>query len=108
MKRYIMILAVFAFATAASAQQMGHMQHMQKDTTPKKAPPHDHAKMMAEMQHDTTKLSMGMTSQFSLDLPMNRDGFGYLMGTRRNTDVYVHGAWQKMDANVPWKFFCAV
>jgi hypothetical protein len=76
MKRYIMILAVFAFATAASAQQMGHMQHMQKDTTPKKAPPHDHAKMMAEMQHDTTKLSMGMTSQFSLDLPMNRDGSG--------------------------------
>ena len=77
MKRYIMILAVLVFAATANAQQMDHMQHMQKDTIPrKKTPPHDHAKMMAEMQHDTTKHSMGMTSQFSLDLPMNRDGSG--------------------------------
>jgi hypothetical protein len=61
-------------ASAAYAQQMGHMQHMQKDTT-KQMMHHDHMKMMADMQHDTSKQMM-MTSQFSLDLPMNRDGSG--------------------------------
>jgi hypothetical protein len=74
MKAYILILTMLITGTAAHAQQMDHMQHMNKDTT-KKAPPHDHAKMMAEMQHDTAH-HMSMTSQFSLDLPMNRDGSG--------------------------------
>jgi hypothetical protein len=77
MKAYILILTMLITAAAAHAQQMDHMQHMNKDTT-KKAPPHDHAKMMAEMQRvnkDTTH-HMSMTSQFSLDLPMNRDGSG--------------------------------
>lgn len=75
MKKYIAILFVLIISFAANAQQMDQMQHTQKDTT-KKAMPHDHAKMMAEMQHDTTRHSMSMTSQFSLDLPMNRDGSG--------------------------------
>ncbi|MGY4537422.1 hypothetical protein ACVW0P_001841 [Mucilaginibacter sp. UYNi724] len=75
MKKYITILFVLIISFAANAQQMDHMQHTQKDTT-KKAMPHDHAKMMAEMQHDTTRHSMSMTSQFSLDLPMNRDASG--------------------------------
>jgi hypothetical protein len=77
MKAYILILSVLITAAAAQAQQTDHMQHMNKDTT-KKVPPHDHAKMMAEMQRmnkDTTH-HMSMTSQFSLDLPMNRDGSG--------------------------------
>jgi hypothetical protein len=75
MNRYMMIIAVLVLATTARAQQMGEMQHMQKDTS-QKPPKHDHAKMMAEMQHDTTHHNMAMTSQFSLDLPMNRDGSG--------------------------------
>jgi hypothetical protein len=49
MKAYILILTVLITAAAAQAQQTDHMQHMKKDTT-KKVPPHDHAKMMAEMQ----------------------------------------------------------
>lgn len=57
------------------AQQMGNMQHMKSDTT-KKTPMHHHI-MMKGMDHDTAKHTMGMmTSQFSLDLPMNRDGSG--------------------------------
>ncbi len=75
MKIYLTILALLVLAITAQAQQMDHMQHMQNDTT-KKPMKHDHAKMMAEMQHDTTKHSMSMTSQFSLDLPMSRDGSG--------------------------------
>jgi hypothetical protein len=77
MKAYILILSVLITAAAAHAQQTDHMQHMNKDTT-KKVPPHDHAKMMAEMQrmNKDTAHHMSMTSQFSLDLPMNRDGSG--------------------------------
>ncbi len=58
------------------AQDMNHMQHMQKDTAAKKPIKHDHAAMMKNMQHDTTHKMGMMTSQFSLDLPMNRDGSG--------------------------------
>ncbi|MCO5935532.1 hypothetical protein NAF17_08270 [Mucilaginibacter sp. RB4R14] len=75
MKIYLVILALLVWAITANAQQMDHMQHMQTDTT-KKHMKHDQAKMMAEMQHDTTKHNMSMTSQFSLDLPMSRDGSG--------------------------------
>ncbi len=45
-------------AITSEAQDMDHAQHKQK-----------------ESQHDTLKHSV-MTSQFSLDLPMNRDGSG--------------------------------
>jgi len=72
MKRYITLFITLIVSIPAMAQQMDHMQH---DTT-KKAPPHDHAKMMAEMKQDTMQHSMRMNSQFSLDLPMNRDGSG--------------------------------
>lgn len=72
MKRYITLFITLIVGIPAMAQQMDHMQH---DTT-KKAPPHDHAKMMAEMKRDTMQHSMRMNSQFSLDLPMNRDGSG--------------------------------
>ncbi|MFA6088149.1 hypothetical protein [Mucilaginibacter sp.] len=75
MKKHI-LLAVILMLTAATtyAQQMDHKQHMQKDTVPKKPMKHDH---MQGMQHDTTKHKMNvMTSQFSLDLLMNRDGSG--------------------------------
>jgi hypothetical protein len=74
MKKYILILILAVSGSAAFAQD--HMQHMQQDTT-KKPMKHDHAQMMREMQHDTTPHTMNMmTSQFSLDLPMNRDGSG--------------------------------
>lgn len=63
-------------ALATHAQDMGNMQHMQKDTGQKKPMKHDHAAMMKKMQHDTTHKMGMMTSQFSLDLPMNRDGSG--------------------------------
>jgi hypothetical protein len=72
MKKYIALFVVLLMAYTAIAQQMDHMHH---DTTAKKPAPHDHAKMMAEMDKDTTH-HMSMTSQFSLDLPMNRDGSG--------------------------------
>lgn len=76
MKKYLFMIAVLMMARAIHAQDMDHMQHTKKDTD--KTAPHDHAKMMREMQqHDTTQHKMGMmTSQFSLDLPMNRDGSG--------------------------------
>jgi hypothetical protein len=75
MKFYISIIYTLLFiTTAASAQD--HMRHMQADTT-KKPMKHDHAKMMMDMQHDTSHHAMNMmTSQFSRDLPMNRDGSG--------------------------------
>jgi hypothetical protein len=69
MKSYIILLVMLTAASAVSAQQM------HKDTATIRPMPHDHAKMMAGMQHDTTH-HMSMTSQFSLDLPMNRDGSG--------------------------------
>jgi hypothetical protein len=76
MKIYI-ILALLVCAVVARAQQPEHTRQMQMDTIPKNTmPPHDHAKMMAAMKHDTTHHIMRMTSQFSLDLPMNRDGSG--------------------------------
>ena len=71
MKFYILILLLGLYGPAAFAQD-----HMQHDTT-KKPMKHDHAQMMRDMQHDTTPHTMNMmTSQFSLDLPMNRDGSG--------------------------------
>ncbi|MBB5396957.1 hypothetical protein [Mucilaginibacter sp. AK015] len=71
MKNYITLFGMLMLAVNVNAQQMDHMQH---DNT-KNAKPHDHAKMMAAMGNDTTRY-MGMSSQFSLDLPMNRDGSG--------------------------------
>ncbi|GGH11498.1 hypothetical protein [Mucilaginibacter phyllosphaerae] len=71
MKKYISLLMMLTAAIYTTAQQI---HPMQKDTS-EKHPPHNHAKMMA-MQHDTTRHNMTMTSQFSLDLPMNRDGSG--------------------------------
>jgi hypothetical protein len=76
MKKYIVTIAMLFAMLAAHAQDMGHMQHMQKDTVAKKPMKHDHAAMMKNMQHDTTHKMGMMTSQFSLDLPMNRDGSG--------------------------------
>jgi hypothetical protein len=76
MKKYILTIAIFFAVLATHAQDMGHMQHMQKDTAAKKPMKHDHAAMMKAMQHDTTHKMGMMTSQFSLDLPMNRDGSG--------------------------------
>jgi hypothetical protein len=76
MKKYILAIAVILFALALRAQDMNHMQHMQKDTAAKKTMQHDHAAMMRNMQHDTTHKMGMMTSQFSLGLPMNRDGSG--------------------------------
>ncbi|RYU89520.1 hypothetical protein EWM62_14470 [Mucilaginibacter terrigena] len=72
MKIYLLTLCLLIMAITAKAQQMDHMEH---NSTTKKAAPHDHAKMMAETQRDTTH-HMSMSSQFSLDLPMNRDGSG--------------------------------
>jgi hypothetical protein len=71
MKKYILILLLAVSGSAVFAQDQ-----MQQDTT-KKPMKHDHAQMMRDMQHDTTQHTMNrMTSQFSLDLPMNRDGSG--------------------------------
>ena len=77
MKKYILLAVMLILTVAATnAQQTGHLQHMQKDTTTKKAMKHDHMQM-EHMQHDTAQHQMNvMTSQFSLDLPMNRDGSG--------------------------------
>jgi hypothetical protein len=77
MKKHILFIFMLMITAAATyAQQMDHMQHMQKDTTPKKPMKHDHMQMEG-MYHDTSKHKMNMmTSQFSLDLPMNRDGSG--------------------------------
>jgi hypothetical protein len=77
MKKHILFIFMLMITAAATyAQQMDQMQHMQKDTTPKKPMKHDHMQM-EDMQHDTIKHKMNMmTSQFSLDLPMNRDGSG--------------------------------
>jgi hypothetical protein len=36
MKKYILTMAVAMASLATYAQDMSHMQHMQKDTTPKK------------------------------------------------------------------------
>ncbi|OOQ60603.1 hypothetical protein [Mucilaginibacter pedocola] len=76
MKKYILFIALSLFVITAGAQDMNHMQHMQHDTAAKKPMQHDHAAMMRNMQHDTTHKMGMMTSQFSLDLPMNRDGSG--------------------------------
>ncbi|RWY55872.1 hypothetical protein [Mucilaginibacter gilvus] len=76
MKKNILIIASLFAMLATHAQDMGNMQHMQKDTAAKKLMKHDHAAMMKNMQHDTTHKMTMMTSQFSLDLPMNRDGSG--------------------------------
>jgi hypothetical protein len=75
MKTYMLLIAALITATAAKAQQMGQMQHMHHDTTVKKPVPHKHAKMTTQMDADTTR-AMTMNSQFSLDLPMSRDGSG--------------------------------
>ncbi|RFZ83160.1 hypothetical protein DYU05_13510 [Mucilaginibacter terrenus] len=80
MNRYIVLLLLCAWALTANAQNMEHMQHMKHDTTtnkpaPKKAMQHDHMHMPGMAHADTAKHMM-MSSQFSLDLPMNRDGSG--------------------------------
>lgn len=75
MKKYILMMAISVITAAVQAQDMSHMQHMKKDTTAKKPMQHDHAAMM-RMQQDTTHKMGMMSSQFSLDLPMNRDGSG--------------------------------
>lgn len=74
MKQYILTIALSIFIMAAKGQDMGNM-HMQTDSA-KKPMKHDHAAMMKAMKHDTTHKMGTMTSQFSLDLPMNRDGSG--------------------------------
>jgi hypothetical protein len=93
---------------AAQAQDMSHMQHMQKDTGAKKPMKHDHAAMMKNMQHDTTHKMGMMTSQFSLDLPMNRDGSG-TSWVPDETPMYmymIHGKkWMHM---VHGSVFCAI
>jgi hypothetical protein len=75
MKTYMLLIAALITATAVKAQQMGEMQHMHHDTTVKKPVPHNHAKMTTQMDADTMR-AMTMNSQFSLDLPMSRDGSG--------------------------------
>jgi hypothetical protein len=76
MKRHISIVLIMLLCYAAAfAQHEGHMQYMQNDTA-KKSQKHDHMNMPG-MNHDTTMHGMHMmTSQHSLDLPMNRDGSG--------------------------------
>lgn len=75
MKHLPIIILLLVGSTALA--QTNHMQHMKTDSAAhKQTMPHDHAKMMADMQHDTTKHMMMMNSQFSRDLPMNRDGSG--------------------------------
>jgi hypothetical protein len=72
---YIIIAFVLAGPLSASAQKMD----MAKDTT-KKPKPHTHMMNGMEMNDaDMMKMDMGsmkMNSQFSLDVPMNRDGSG--------------------------------
>lgn len=76
MKRIFALLYTLLVTASAIAQHTDHMQRMQADTA-KKQPAHDH-KQMAGMQHDTTHYQMGMSmsSLYSLDLPMNRNGSG--------------------------------
>src|SRR3954464_790675 len=77
MKKHILLIVMLMITAAATySQQMDHMQHVQKDTAVKGPMKHDHMQM-EDMQDDTSKHKMDMmTSQFSLDLPMNRDGSG--------------------------------
>jgi Ni/Co efflux regulator RcnB len=108
MKKHILLVAALATTLATMAQHMNHMQHMQKDTTAKKPMKHDHAAMMKNMQHDTTRKMGMMTSQFSLDLPMNRDGSG-TSWVPDETPMYmymIHGKkWMHM---VSWQRFFAL
>jgi hypothetical protein len=76
MKAYYIIIAILLSGSiSALAQKMD----MTKDTT-KKAKPHTHMMNGVEMNDaDMMKMDMGamkMNSQFSLDVPMNRDGSG--------------------------------
>jgi hypothetical protein len=53
MKKHILFIFMLMITAAATyAQQMNQMQHMQKDTTPKKPMKHDHMQMEG-MYHDT-------------------------------------------------------
>jgi hypothetical protein len=74
MKKYFLIMVVGLFsAQSLYAQQM----HMATDTAKKKAQPMKMGDMdgMGDMKMDMAE-PMTMNSQFSLDLPMNRDGSG--------------------------------
>ncbi|MFD0795538.1 hypothetical protein ACFQZX_18090 [Mucilaginibacter litoreus] len=66
MKKLLLIIFTVSIATVSSAQT---------DTAARMPMKHNHAKMMAEMHQDTSREPM-MSSQFSRDLPMNRDGSG--------------------------------
>jgi hypothetical protein len=82
MKKYFMLIVALMAATGAFAQH----HHMEKDTGKMKMPMAPKAKPakkmdmdgmdMGDMKMDSPMHHMMMTSQYSLDLPMNRDGSG--------------------------------
>jgi len=66
MKKLLLLIPILIFLSAASAQK----KHMKKDTSMK-------GMDMGDMKMDSGSMtSMKMNSQYSLDLPMNRDGSG--------------------------------
>ncbi|WP_292941695.1 hypothetical protein [Mucilaginibacter sp. 44-25] len=71
--KYLPFIIINLLCFAAIAQDHP-VHHMQKDSTTQKPMDANHMKMMPNMQHDTIKHMM--SSQFSRDLPMNRDGSG--------------------------------
>ena len=75
--KVVIMLALLVCATVAQAQQPQRARQALMDTKSMNTiAPNDHTKMPATMKHDTTHHMMGMTSLFSLDLPMSRDGSG--------------------------------
>ncbi|WP_426583733.1 hypothetical protein [Mucilaginibacter sp. R-33] len=77
MKAYIVFIALSLAAVGASAQH--HHDMKMSDTTKKNMRMNSTKPMvmdMGNMKKDTLMHHMMMTSQFSRDLPMNRDGSG--------------------------------
>jgi hypothetical protein len=96
MTRYILLAIITLMATTTRAQDMDHVPHTHQDTASLKK--NTHRAYKPEITCDTLN-HRKMSSQFSLDLPMNRDGSG-TSWVPDQTPMYmymIHGkAWMHM------------